>query len=212
LAVQAARLGHTRIGYFSMTMRGKNQRQIRKRILRDIEDTYDLKRLEYKKRVTPLKHAAKLFGVITAAIVYGLGFGLGFYALKTGKADYETFIKFSWIFMIPSSVIGVFAYMLNSNRREYGVARDILDYIDHVEGPRGMLWRYEPILLEFYPDDALVKRLIAISREGVFKGLEPEDYANLIHKLHASLSSGEERSISDEAAEAFEINRGDGVR
>jgi len=189
-----------------MSMKGKNQRQIRKQILRHLEENFDLKRLEYKKRVTPLRHAAKLFGVIAAAIVYGLGFALAYYAWKAGKADYETFVKFSWIFMVPSSVVGVFAYMLNSNRREYGVAQDILDHIDHVEGAHGMLWRYEPILLEFYPDDELVKRLIAISRSGIFKGLEPEDYANLVHKLHAALSSGEERSVSDDAAAAFESN------
>jgi hypothetical protein len=189
-----------------MTMKGKNQRQIRKQIIRHIEENFDLKRLEYKKRVTPLKHVAMLFGIMVAVIVYGLGFGLAYYAWEAGKTDHETFAKFSWLFMIPSSVIGAFAYMLNSNRREYGVAQDILDHIDHVEGPYGMLWRYEPILLEFYPDDELVKRLIAISRSGTFKGLEPEDYANLIHKLHAALSSGEERSISDEAAAAFEGN------
>jgi hypothetical protein len=126
--------------------------------------------------------------------------------LKAGKTDYETFTKFSWIFMIPSSVVGAFAYMINSNRREYGVAKDILDHIDQVEGQYGMLWRYEPLLLELYPDDDLVKNLITISRSGSFKGLEPEDYANLVHRLHAALSSGEERSISAEAAEAFERN------
>lgn len=189
-----------------MSMKGKNQRQIRKQILRHLEENFDLKRLEYKKRVTPLRHAAKLFGVIAAVVVYGLGFGLAYYAWKAGKTDYETFAKFSWIFMVPSSVVGVFAYMLNSNRREYSIARDILDHIDHVEGTHGLLWRYEPILLEFYPDDELVKQLIAISRTGVFKGLEPEDYANLVNKFHAALSSGEERSISDATAAAFESN------
>ena len=189
-----------------MSMKGKNQRQIRKQILRHLEETFDLKRLEYKKRVTPLKHAAKLFGLIVAVIAYGLGFGLAYYAWKTGKTDYETFTKFSWIFMIPSSVVGSFAYMLNSNRREYGIGQDILDHIDHVEGPHGMLWRYEPILLELYPDDELVKRLIAISRSGLFKGLEPEDYADLVHRLHAALAGGEQRSISDGAAESFEVN------
>ena len=189
-----------------MTMKGKNQRQIRKQILRHIEDTFDLPRLEYKKRVTPLKHAAKVVGVVVAGVVYGLGFGLAYYAWKAGKADYEIFVKFSWIFMIPSSVIGVFAYMISANRREYGVATDIFDHIDHVEGRNGMLWRYEPILLELFGDDAVVKQVIDISRKGTFKGLEPEDYANVVHQLHAALSSGEGRSISDEAAEVFEAN------
>ena len=159
------------------------------------------------KNALRLRHFAKLIGVIVAAIVYGLGFGLAYYAWKTGKTDYETFTKFSWIFMIPASVVGSFAYMLNSNRREYRIGQDILDHIDHVEGPHGMLWRYEPILLELYPEDELVKRLIVILdtlKKSADK--EPEDYANLIHKLYAALAGGEERSISDQAAEAFEGN------
>jgi len=189
-----------------MTMKGKSQRQIRKQILRHVEDTFDLQRLNYKKRVTPLKHAAKLVGVVVAGIVYGLGFGLAYYAWKAGKADYESFVKFSWIFMVPASVVGVFSYMLSSNRREFGVAKDIFDHIDHVEGRSGMLWRYEPILLELCGDDEVVRHVIAISREGTFKGLEPEDYAKVVHNLHTALSSGEGCSISDEAAEAFEGN------
>ena len=189
-----------------MTARGRSQRQIRKQLLRHIEDTFDLPRLDYKKRVTPLKHRAKLVGVVAAAIVYGLGFGLAYYAWKSGKADYETFVKFVWIFMIPSSVIGAFAYMLNGNRREFGVAKDIFEHIDVVEGPAGMLWRYEPVLTEIYPDDAVVKQAVAASREGTLAAIEPEDYAGVVHKLHAFLAGGEGRSISDEAVEAFEVN------
>lgn len=189
-----------------MTARGRSQRQIRKQLLRHIEDTFDLPRLDYKKRVTPLKHRAKLVGVVAAAIIYGLGFGLAYYAWKSGKADYETFVKFVWIFMIPSSVIGAFAYMLNGNRREFGVAKDIFEHIDAVEGPAGMLWRYEPILTEIYPDDAVVQQAIAASREGTLAAIEPEDYAGVVHKLQAFLAGGEGRSISDEAVEAFEVN------
>jgi hypothetical protein len=187
-------------------MKGRNQRQIRKRILRHMEETFDLGRLEYKKRVTPLRHAAKIFGVTVAAAVYAAGFGLAYYAWKSGKADYETFVKFSWIYMIPSSVVGVFAYMLNSNRREFGVARDIFDHLDQVEGLHGMLWRYEPVLRELYGDDATVTQVIAASREGSFKGLEPEDYAGVVQRLHADLSGGETRTVSEAAVEAFEAN------
>ena len=189
-----------------MTARGKSQRQIRKQILRYLEDTFDLTRLDYKKRVTPLKHRAKLVGVAVAGIVYGLGFGLAYFAWKTGKADYETFAKFVWIFMVPSSVFGAFAYMLNGNRREFSVAKDIFDHIDVVEGASGVLWRYEPILTELFPDDQVVKQVLEASREKSFAKLEPEDYAKVIHQLHAALESGESRSISDEAADAFEDN------
>lgn len=189
-----------------MTVRGKSQRQIRKLILRHLENTFDLSRLDYKKRVTPLKHRAKLFGVAVATVVYGLSFGLAYFAWKTGRTDYETFAKFVWIFMIPSSVVGAFAYMLNGNRREFGVAKDIFDHIDVVEGRSGMLWRYEPILMELFPDDKVVKHVLEASREISFAKLEPEDYAKVIHQLFGALESGEGRSISDEAADSFESN------
>ena len=189
-----------------MTARGKSQRQIRKQILRHLEDTFDLPRMDYKKRVTPLKHKAKLFGVAVAAVVYGAGFGLAYFAWKTAKTDYETFAKFVWIFMVPSSVVGAFAYMLNGNRREFRVAKDIFAHIDVVEGHSGMLWRYEPILMELFPDDKVVKHVLEASRETSFAKLEPEDYAIVIHQLHTALQSGEGRSISDTAAEAFESN------
>ena len=189
-----------------MTARGKSQRQIRKEILRHIEATFDLPRLDYRKRVTPLKHRAKLVGIAAAAIVYGLGFGLAYFAWKTGRAEYETFAKFVWIFMVPSSVIGAFAYMLNGNRREFGVARDIFGHVDVVEGRAGMLWRYEPILAELFPDNEVVKHVLESSKEKSFAKLEPEDYAKVVHQLHAALESGEGRSISAEAAKAFEDN------
>ena len=189
-----------------MTVRGKSQRQIRKLILRHLESTFDLSRLDYKKRVTPLKHRAKLVGVAVAALVYGLGFGLAYFAWKTHKADYETFARFVWIFMVPSSVVGAFAYMLNGNRREFGVAKDIFDHIDVVEGRSGMLWRYEPVLMELFPEDKIVKTVLAASRETSFAKLEPEDYAKVIHQLYSALESGEGRSISDAAADSFENN------
>lgn len=189
-----------------MTARGKSQRQIRKQILRHLEDTFDLARLDYKKRVTPLKHKAKLVGIAVAAAVYGAGFGLAYFAWQTGRTDYETFGKFVWIFMVPSSVVGAFAYMLNGNRREFRVAKDIFAHIDVVEGRSGMLWRYEPVLMELFPDDKVVKHVLEASRETSFSKLEPEDYAIVIHRLYAALQSGEGRSISDTAADAFEDN------
>jgi len=189
-----------------MTARGKSQRQIRKQVLRHLEDTFDLARLDYKKRVTPLKHKAKLFGVVVAAVIYGVGFGLAYFGWKTGRTDYETFSKFVWLFMVPSSVFGAFAYMLNGNRREFRVAKDIFEHMDAVEGQTGMLWRYEPVLTELFPDDEVVNHVIRSSRECSFAKLEPEDYAKVVHQLHTALNSGEGRSISSEVADAFESN------
>lgn len=189
-----------------MTSKGKNQRQLRKQVLRHVESTFDLARLDYKKRVTPQKHYAKLVGVVTAICVYAFGFGLAYYALKTGTAANDTFIKFSWMFMLPASVIGVFAYLLSSNRREYTVAKDIIGYMAELEGPHGLLWRYGPVLAELQRGDAVAEQLVERSRHGELPKAEPEDFANLIHRLHAALTSGEGTALSDEAVDAFERN------
>lgn len=189
-----------------MSTKGKNQRQLRKQVLRHFESTFDLARLDFKKRVTPEKNRAKLTGVIVAGLVYVLGFGLAYYALKAGTASHDTFSKFTWIFMLPASVIGVFAYLLSSNRREYTVAKDIIEYMKQLEGRDGLLWRYAPVLAELRKDDALAEQLIERSRNGELAKAEPEDFANLIHRLHEALTSGEGTSLSDEAVAEFERN------
>lgn len=189
-----------------MSAKGKNQRQLRKQVLRHVDATFDLPRLEFKKRVTPQKHAAKLVGVMVAGAVYAAGFGLAYYAWQSGKTEFDTFAKFSWMFMLPSSVIGVFGYLLSSNRREYAVAKDIMGYMLDLEGPHGLLWRYEPILRELHKDDLIAERLVDASRHGDLARVEPEDYAVLIHRLHQTLSSGEGTSLSAEAVDAFEQN------
>lgn len=189
-----------------MSAKGKNQRQLRKQVLRHLEATFDLTRLEYKKRVTPQKHRAKLTGVVVAGVAYTFGFGLAYYALKMGTASQETFTKFSWVFMLPASVIGVFGYLLSSNRREYKVAKDIIDYMNALEGRDGLLWRYGPVIAELLPGDAVAEQLVERSEEGRLGKAEPEDFATLIHRLHEVLNSGEGTSLSDDAIDAFERN------
>src|SRR3569833_947472 len=190
-----------------MNIKGKNQRQLRKQVLRHVESTFDLARLEYKTRVTPQKHRAKLTGVMVAGVAYMLGFGLAFYALKAGTTSYDTFSKFSRIFMLPASVIGVFAYFLLCFRRVFSVAKDIIDYMTQLEGHDGLLWRYAPILAELLRGDVIAEQLAERSRHGDLPKAEPEDFANLIHRLHEALTSGEGTSLSDEAVDAMERNQ-----
>src|SRR3569833_3312911 len=99
-----------------MSVKGKNQRQLRKQVLRHVDDAFDLSRLDFKKRVTPQKHYAKLVGVVTAICVYAFGFWLAYFALKSGTTCDDTFMIFSWIFLLPASVIGLFSYLLSYNR------------------------------------------------------------------------------------------------
>lgn len=187
-----------------MSVKGKNQRQLRKQVLRHVDATFDLARLDFKKRVTPQKHRAKLTGVVTAGVAYTFGFGLAYYAWKVGKADYDILMKFTWMFMLPASVVGVFAYLLSSNRREFAVAKDIRDYLLGLEGAEGLLWRYGPVLAELRPGDDLAQHVVESSRRGTLAKVEPEDLAALIHGLHNALSSGEGTALSDEAVAELE--------
>src|SRR3569833_2503881 len=187
-----------------MSVKGKNHRLFRLLVLWFVVATIDQSRLDYKKQETPQKHYAKLVGVVTAICVYAFGFGLAYYALKTGTTSDETFMKFSCIFMLPASFIGLFSYLLSSNRREYAVAKDIREYLLNLEGRDGLLWRYGPVLTELLPDDALVERIVESSRLGTLTAVEPEDLALVINQLHAALSSGGGTALSEAATEELE--------
>ncbi len=184
----------------------KSQRQVKKGLLRHIEDNFDVRRLEYKRRATPARHRAKLVGVVVAFVVYSFGFGLAYYAWKTGATIYETYMKFTWIFMLPSSVVGIFAYMLSSNRGEYRVAKDIMDYMVEKEGEAGLVWRYEPVLEALGQMNATARLVVDQSRAGDLARIEPEDYAAVVRGIYEALSGGEGKSISAEVVEAFEHN------
>src|SRR3569623_2012348 len=105
-----------------MSVKGKNQRQLRKQELRHVDATFDLSRLDYKKRVTPQKDYAKLVGVLTAICVYEFGNGRAFYEVLTGITSVVIFMMFCWIFMLPAWGFGLFCFLLSCNRREYAVA------------------------------------------------------------------------------------------
>ncbi len=166
-----------------------SKRHSRKNVLRDFEAHFTLSRLDYTRRVKPGKAAAKVTGLIFAAIVYLAGFGLAFYSRSQGLIDDNFLNKISWIFMIPASVVGLFAFLITSNRREFPIREDIRAHVRDFEGKAGYLWRFEPILSQMQLKKIDIEWLITASREGRLVEMAPEDICATILALHDALQS-----------------------
>lgn len=182
---------------------GGGRRGLRRKVLRRLEGTFDLARLDWRRRVPPRRQEAVLLGVGTAMLLYGLGFGLAWGAFRGGAIDEELLTRVSWLLIFPSSVVGVLTYLIGANRREYRVARDVLEHMVEVEGREGLLWRYGPLVEALGLEDETARQVLKASREGDIARVEPEDYANLVHRLHRALRE-EGASLDPEAVRAWE--------
>ncbi len=189
-----------------MAEKKKNRRQIKKEIQGEFERTFDVPRLDYEKRAKPIRDKTKLFGVLAAGIVYGLGFAIGISGLQSGAVDDKVFSKLVWVMMIPATVVGFVAWMIISNRREYPMREDVTGYIREIEGEEGALWRYAPILSEFKPDDHISKRVLQRSEEKLFSKISPEDYGKAVTEIHAILEASSDNPISQETVDAVAHN------
>ncbi len=191
-----------------MAEKKKNRRQIKKEILGEFERTFDVPRLDYEKRAKPIRDKTKLFGVLAAGIVYGLGFAVGMYGLQSGAVDDRVFSKLVWVMMIPATVVGFVAWMIISNRREHPIREEVTGYIRDIEGEEGVLWRYAPILSEFKPDDHISKRVLQRSQEKLFAKIAPEDYGKAVTEIHAILEDSSDNPLSLDTVEAVSQNLG----
>ena len=125
-----------------------SKRNTRKSVLRRFETSVDLKQLDYNVRVRPGRGKAKLTGVIFSSMVYFAGFGLAYFSWNRQLIDDAFLSKMSFIFIIPATVIGIFAYLIAANRQEYPVRENIRAHISDFEGNTGTLWRYAPVIKE----------------------------------------------------------------
>jgi len=191
-----------------MAEKKKNRRQIKKEILSEFERTFDVPRLNYEKRAKPIRDKTKLFGVLAAGVVYGLGFAIGMYGLQSGAVDDKIFSKLVWVMMIPATVVGFVAWMIISNRREQPMREEVTGYIREIEGEAGVLWRYAPILSEFKPDDHISKRVLQRSQEKLFSKISPEDYGTAVTEIHDILEDSRDNPLSLETVEAVAQNLG----
>lgn len=187
-------------------MAAKSKRKIKRSIIQQFERKFDLDRLDFKKRIAPAKHKPKLHGVIAAAVVYGVLLLLGNIGVSNGAIDQETLAKMSWIIMVPSSAIGIFVYMLMSNRRQYDVIQEMKAYIALIEKDGGLFWRFEPIVELLLPDNGLAKQMVKGSRQGDMEQLYPEDYGISVHKLYDALCNTGNREIPEDIEVALSAN------
>ncbi|HHJ80521.1 MAG TPA: hypothetical protein ENJ65_02690, partial [Candidatus Tenderia electrophaga] len=129
-----------------MSNQQPSKRHSRKNVIRDVERHITLSRLDYKPRVKPGKAMAKVIGLIFAAVIYMAGFGIAYFSWSRGTIDASLLNKISFIFMIPASIVGMLAFLISSNRREFPIREDIRAHVRDFEGENGYLWRFEPIL------------------------------------------------------------------
>ncbi|MFQ5470961.1 MAG: hypothetical protein ACE5EH_11765 [Gammaproteobacteria bacterium] len=192
-----------------MSVKNKKFRRARKILLSSLDELFDLERLDYQKRTKPLRDKSKLTGVLGAGAIYAVGFGVGYYAWKTGGVSYTNFAKLVWILMIPSSVMGVFFWMLSTNRKEYVVREDIRQYMSELEGDGGLLWRFIPLLSELKPDAHDWKQTLFRSKEGQLSEIAPDEYCAAVYGLYGLLQGNQQRKISAETAQEIEQNFSD---
>lgn len=187
-------------------MAKQSKRKLKKSIIDQIANSFDLERLDYEARTKPLRNRSKLAGALTALFIYALGFGGGYYGWRSQAVSYEAFAKLAWILMIPATIIGMFIWLLTANRREYDVRQDVLAYIKQLEGTGGLLWRFAPILSELQPNELTCKEMIMASREGNFEKMIPEDYSKAVFNLYNIVMKSSNRQISPETAAEFDKN------
>jgi len=184
-------------------MAGKSRRKIKRWTMQQFDKEFDLARLDFKKRMAPARHKPKLLGVITAAMVYSILLLLGNIGASNGAIDQETLAKMSWVIMVPSSAIGIFVYMLISNRRQYDVIQDMKAHIALIEKDGGLFWRFEPLVQLLLPDNGLAAQMVAGSRASDMEQLYPEDYGISVHKLHEALANTGNREIPEKVESAL---------
>ena len=184
----------------------KHKRRYKRDLLKQLEATFDLERLDYQKKTRPVQGKAILFGVLAAFLVYSLGFAAGYTGWQNQVVDYAMFAKMVWLMMIPASVIGVVTWLLVKNRLEYPVRCEMRDYIRALEGEQGLLWRYSPLLNELAPDKLNIKEMMKFSRDGRVDDLDPEDYGVAVEDLISLVRESGSKSISPDAMEELEEN------
>jgi len=188
-----------------MSNQQPSKRHSRKNVIRDFEKNFTLSRLDYKPRVKPGKAMAKVVGLIFAAVVYLAGFGMSYISWSRGAIDAMLLNKISFVLMIPASIIGMMAFLISSNRREFPIREDIRVHVRDFEGDTGYLWRFEPILNQMELKKIDIEWLIKASREGTLIEMAPEDICATIQALHEALS-GKGQQISGNAILQVEQN------
>lgn len=189
-----------------MSKTAKDQRRSRRELLQQFEKTYDLAQFDYKKKIYPVQGKSKLIGITVACAIYGAGFAIAYFSWMRGRAEYELFLKTTWVLLLPASAAGIFAWMLAFNRLDNAVRMPIQKQIVEIEGQQGMLWRYAPILAAAEPNNANAKTACNRSREQQVKNIDEEDYCGAVQAIHGALKAAGDTSLTAETIQEAATN------
>ena len=191
-----------------MAAKPKNKRNVKKEVVRLFAKSFDMEKLDYKKRSIPLKPKSAFVGLGVAFSLYALGVFLAYTAMGRNILPLESFAKLVWIMMIPTTIFGVFAWQIAKNRMEYPLRQDVREYMNELEEDKGLLWKFSPLMDIIGIDDINTKKALAKSREGKVDDLDIEDYTEAVDKLNQLLEDTESRQFSTVIAESVLENFG----
>jgi len=191
-----------------MAGKQKSKRNIKKEVTRLFERSFDMDKLNYKKRSLSTKPKSLLIGIGAASVLYAIGFALAYAAMQNNILPLEEFAKLSWIILIPVTIVGVTAWQISKNRMEYPIRQEILKYIADLEKEGGLLWKFSPLMDVIGIEDTNTKKALAKSNEGKFEELAVEDYTDAVYKLNQVLINTDNRQFSTVIAEAILDNFG----
>ncbi len=189
-----------------MAKTAKDQRRSRRELQQQFEKTYDLVLFDYKKKVYPAQGKSKLIGIIVASAIYSAVFAIAYFSWMSGRAEYELFLKTTWVLLLPATAAGMFAWLLAFNRLDNAVRRPIQKRIVEIEGELGMLWRYAPVLAAAEPNNTGAKTACNRSRELQVKSIDEEDYCNAVQAIHGALKATDEAGLTAEVVEEVAAN------
>lgn len=191
-----------------MSKTAKEQRRSHRELLQRFEKTYALAEFDYKKKVYPAQGKSKLIGITVACAIYGAGFAIAYFSWISGRAEYELFLKTTWVLLLPASAAGMFAWMLAFNRLDNAVRMPIQKQIVEIEAEQGMLWRYAPILAAAEPNNTGAKTACNRSRELQVKMIDEEDYCGAVKAIHAALKATDDAALTAEVLQEVATNLG----
>jgi len=191
-----------------MAGKQKSKRNIKKEVARLFERSFDLQKLNYKKRSMSLKPKSMLVGLGVATGIYMVGFAASYYAMDNNIIPLEGFAKLVWIMMIPTTIVGALAWQIAKNRMEYPIRQDVREYMHDLEQQGGLLWKFAPLMDMIGIEDMTTKRALAKSKDGKWEEMEIEDYTEAVFALNNALEGTDNRQFSTVVAEAVLENFG----
>lgn len=191
-----------------MAAKPKTKRNVKKEVVRLFNKSFDLEKLDYKKRSIPLKPKSAVVGLGVATVLYIIGFYIAYSAMGNNMLPLESFAKLVWILMLPTTLVGVFAWQIAKNRMEYPIRQDVREYMNELEEDKGLLWKFSPLMDIVGIEDINTKKALAKSREGKVDDLDIEDYTEAVDKLNKLLEDTESRQFSTVIAEGVLENFG----